>query len=217
VDYQKIYDSLISRAKVRNILDYTEKHHIVPRCLGGSDDLENLVCLTPEEHYLAHQLLTKLYPKHEGLARAAHMMCTGRPTNKYYGWVRRRFAEAQRESVKGENNPCFNTRLIFNPAERKTKRISIDEVLPEGWREGAVYDFDAYFERLSQTEQKKKIKAQKLQAKIENLRNLHKVYSEEGFQGVLKTGYDKSKANLVMQFAKYLPEFVPQNGKRRGG
>jgi hypothetical protein len=37
------------------------------------------------------------------------------------------------------------------------------------------------------------------------------------FKGVcvLKLGYKYSKPNLVSQLAKYLPEFLPQNGKPR--
>ncbi len=38
---------------------YYEEHHIMPRSLGGTDDRENLVLLTPREHYIAHLLLTK--------------------------------------------------------------------------------------------------------------------------------------------------------------
>lgn len=38
---------------------YTEKHHIIPKSLGGTNDSENLVLLTGREHYVAHWLLTK--------------------------------------------------------------------------------------------------------------------------------------------------------------
>ena len=216
MNYQKIYNDLIERAKNRQIDQYTEKHHIVPKCLGGPDNPENIALLTPEEHYLAHQLLTKLHPSNKGLAKAAHMMCSGRPTNKYYGWVRRRFSEAQRQSVLGENNPVYGTRMIFNLSLRQTKRIDKDEALPEGWVEGAVYDFDGYFDRLTKKEEKEKKRLEKRSKKVEELRELHEVYVEKGFEGVLRLGYDKSKQNLVMQFSKYLPEFVPQNGKKRG-
>ena len=41
-------------------LQYWEKHHIIPRCIGGSDKKENLVWLTAREHYIAHWLLTKI-------------------------------------------------------------------------------------------------------------------------------------------------------------
>jgi NUMOD3 motif len=60
MNYQKIYNNLISRANSRIVEDYVEKHHIIPRCLGGTDSKENIVNLYPEEHYLAHLLLCKL-------------------------------------------------------------------------------------------------------------------------------------------------------------
>jgi hypothetical protein len=54
MNYFKIYKSLIERAINRNLEEYTESHHIIPRCMNGTDDIENLVNLTPEEHYIAH-------------------------------------------------------------------------------------------------------------------------------------------------------------------
>ncbi len=67
MNYQLIYNNLCERAKCRyGLTDYTEKHHIIPRSLGGNDRSENLVLLTYREHKLAHRLLTKIYPdKHE--------------------------------------------------------------------------------------------------------------------------------------------------------
>lgn len=44
-----------------------EKHHILPRSLGGEGTDENLVSLTPREHFLCHLLLTKML---EGEAKA---------------------------------------------------------------------------------------------------------------------------------------------------
>ena len=43
----------------RGLTCYTEKHHIIPRCMGGTDDKGNLAILTAREHYIAHLLLTK--------------------------------------------------------------------------------------------------------------------------------------------------------------
>jgi len=93
MNYQKHYDLLIERTKFRNIVEYTEIHHIIPRCLGGSDREDNLAELTPEEHYVAHQLLVKIYPENSGLVYAAFMMGSSRINNKVYGWLRRRHAE----------------------------------------------------------------------------------------------------------------------------
>lgn len=70
----KIYHELINRAKERKLLGYVERHHIIPRCLGGSDEPSNLVKLTAREHYIAHLLLSRAYPKHYGLALASFRM-----------------------------------------------------------------------------------------------------------------------------------------------
>lgn len=96
MDYQAHYDRLICRARGRVLVDYKERHHVVPRCMGGVDHPSNLVDLTAEEHYVAHQLLIRIYPNIKKLATAASMMarrCTG---NKAYGWLRRRVSEAKR-------------------------------------------------------------------------------------------------------------------------
>lgn len=62
--YNKWYNSLVKRCQMRGLdkkcVDfYTEKHHIIPRSLGGDNSKSNLVLLTAREHYLAHWLLTK--------------------------------------------------------------------------------------------------------------------------------------------------------------
>lgn len=58
--YTRVYYNIIDRATSRNILGYTEKHHIIPRSLGGSNDSSNLVALTAKEHFICHLLLTRM-------------------------------------------------------------------------------------------------------------------------------------------------------------
>lgn len=58
--YTSIYYSIIERSRNRNISGYTEKHHIIPKSLGGTNNRNNLVLLTAREHYLCHVLLTKM-------------------------------------------------------------------------------------------------------------------------------------------------------------
>ena len=76
---------------------YYEKHHIIPLCCDGTNKKDNLVLLTPEEHYLAHQLLVKIYPKNSGLVFAAVRMTMSpngkRMNNKLYSWLRKRHSE----------------------------------------------------------------------------------------------------------------------------
>lgn len=60
MDYRKIYDAIIERAKARKKPnERLEIHHIVPRSLGGTDKLENLVTLTIREHYVAHRVFDR--------------------------------------------------------------------------------------------------------------------------------------------------------------
>jgi len=95
MDYTRIYGELVQRGKTRciNVDDYYEKHHIVPKCLGGTDDSSNLVKLTPEEHYVAHQLLIKMHPNNPKLIYATTMLMyhnsDRRLCNKEYGWIKR--------------------------------------------------------------------------------------------------------------------------------
>lgn len=102
MDYSKIYIELMERSFGRNIDGYVERHHIVPKCMGGDNHPRNIAILTPEEHFLAHQLLVKIYPKHYKLAFALHNMCIGnnrrdqkRNNNKLYGWHKKRVSQAQ--------------------------------------------------------------------------------------------------------------------------
>lgn len=55
-----------------------EEHHIIPRCLGGTDSKSNLVLLTVKEHFRAHILLADIYPDSGKLALACTMMLRGR-------------------------------------------------------------------------------------------------------------------------------------------
>jgi hypothetical protein len=59
--YTKWYISIIQNAEVRILQDiYYEKHHIIPKSLGGENDKNNLVKLTAKEHFICHKLLVKM-------------------------------------------------------------------------------------------------------------------------------------------------------------
>ena len=111
MDYLRIYNQLIERSKNRNLESYTEVHHIIPRCLNGDDSKENLVTLTPREHFIAHLLLCKIYPEHKGLRMALWMMSNVKdknqkrytPNSRLYEMIRLEY----RETISGENHPSF--------------------------------------------------------------------------------------------------------------
>ena len=64
--YKSWHDSIIKKALNRKLSGYLEKHHILPKSLGGSDNKDNLVELTAKEHFIVHMLLCKFT---KGLAR----------------------------------------------------------------------------------------------------------------------------------------------------
>lgn len=147
MDYQKHYTLLMARAQARKLEQYYEKHHIIPRCLGGSDSADNLVNLTGREHFIAHQLLVKIYPKNHSLAKAANMMCVAtskmpRSQNRLYEWLRIRLREAQRICQTGEGNSNFGKIWICNDQLRLNKKIDkyqLGDYIEQGWKQGRSF------------------------------------------------------------------------------
>lgn len=75
MDYKNIYEKIIEKARSENRVKefdiYYENHHILPRCMNGSNDCENLVLLTAKEHFICHKILPEIYPNEVGLKIAA--------------------------------------------------------------------------------------------------------------------------------------------------
>lgn len=143
MNYQRIYNQLIERSRTRIPPEgYIEHHHIVPRCMNGSNDKENIAILTPEEHFIAHVLLVKMYPKHAGLILGVFKMChsswstKGRKRRKLYGWLKRRHAEYMKERMKGENNPNYGKHWIWIHKGNENRKIEKTNFIPDGWEKG---------------------------------------------------------------------------------
>ena len=111
MNYALHYTRLIDRARCRVLAGYVEKHHVVPRCLGGTDDDTNIVNLTAEEHYVAHQLLVKIHPNVCGLAYAAVVMAKRCSSNKAYGWLRRMVSESRKNKRRGSLSPEWRAKI----------------------------------------------------------------------------------------------------------
>lgn len=211
MNYQKIYESLIENARHRTLNGYAERHHVIPKCIGGSDDKDNLVNLTPEEHYVAHQLLVKIYPTNKKLIHAAVMMIPNRPSNKMYGWLRRKLAKTISENQTGLGNSQYGTTWIFHEmfGSKKIDKKNLVAYIDQGWYKGRIIKYQ---------KSKNPTKfSQKRSSDIDLYKMYYDVYSKHGFKKFVEiTGYKHSKQNLVQRFKKLVPEFVPQNGKKRG-
>lgn len=106
MNYVRIYEAFIQgrRKKESEIVGYSERHHIVPRCMGGDDSGCNLIQLTPEDHFFAHLVLAKAHGGRDLWAACLLMANIDGRANaikfrRMYGVVRRRWGEA----AVGEN------------------------------------------------------------------------------------------------------------------
>lgn len=118
MDYQKIYNQIIERAKSENRVKggeiYYENHHITPKCLGGKGKLyefnhPNLILLTAREHFLCHLLLVEIFPDQIKLKHALWLMNQGivRYTKKTYSpssKIYERLKLERNKHIKGENS-----------------------------------------------------------------------------------------------------------------
>ncbi|WCZ66256.1 homing endonuclease [Yersinia phage MHG19] len=102
MNYFKIYNQLINKGLTRgfsksSIGYYTESHHIIPRCMGGTDDSSNIVLLTGREHFIAHQLLFKIHRTPE-LIFAVHVMTASNQgqhrKSRLYEWIRKEHSKS---------------------------------------------------------------------------------------------------------------------------
>jgi len=102
MNYQLIHDSIIDRAKTRVLPKetYTERHHIIPRCMGGTDDKSNLVDLTAKEHFIIHKLLVEIYPNEYGLILTYYLFVNGTNKSNHNGKEYYRIGVKEYERVK---------------------------------------------------------------------------------------------------------------------
>jgi hypothetical protein len=135
MNYALIYADLIKHRRM-NVIETGEVHHILPKCLGGDNSTANLIRLTYREHYIAHRLLTKIYPKNHNLKYAVYMMSliqsskSRHPTSKQISISRQNLSEAAK--IRS---------LWFNPGKtensRKAARLRMIENNPitkEPWK-----------------------------------------------------------------------------------
>lgn len=75
MNYKKHYTLLLEKHGTREKPEgYSERHHIVPRCLGGGDEEENLIYLSARCHFIAHAMLTRIHPGNHKLLTAYWLM-----------------------------------------------------------------------------------------------------------------------------------------------
>lgn len=131
MNYASIYFSLMEYRK-KNVIATGEVHHILPRCLGGDDSVTNLVRLTYREHYIAHRLLTKIYPENHSLKYAVYMMSlvqsskTRQPTSRQVAVGRQNLSDAAKI-----RSAWFNPGRTDNSRSAARKRMTENNPITE--------------------------------------------------------------------------------------
>jgi hypothetical protein len=106
MNHLNVYVDLITKAQSRilfNRIGY-HHHHILPSAMGGTDDPDNLVFLTPKEHMLAHTLLAFSYPNQWGAVEMIGL----RSLHKLPKWKRRRIAHWRAQLQRAARVRSFN-------------------------------------------------------------------------------------------------------------
>ena len=94
---------------------YFERHHIIPRALGGDNRPNNLISLKASDHLLSHLLLAKIHGGIMWLAVKAMLDFEPNRNKKYrkvtnkhlrnkYNWVRANVAKNYSERFSGQNS-----------------------------------------------------------------------------------------------------------------
>ena len=133
MNYRRIHDKLIARARNRPLRGYREVHHVKPRCLGGADDEANLVSLTYREHFLVHWLLTKFHFGNERrlLCFALARMATPIGERVLLSWQASVVARARRQAgdltvirgALGDNLSLIRPSNVHNVRRHVTRTI----------------------------------------------------------------------------------------------
>ena len=89
--------------------EYHERHHIIPRCMGGDNSKENFIDLFAKEHFIAHKLLALENPDNYKLVYAWWMMAFVKSDNQErYELTPEEYEEVKKvfsKSMSGENGP----------------------------------------------------------------------------------------------------------------
>lgn len=128
--YTSWYFAIIDKAKERITEGYTEKHHIIPKTLGGKNDKSNIAVLTAREHFVCHLLLTKMLSddNRNKMVYALHMLSNASnklhqrytPSSKLYEYERKIFSETHSARMK-------NSHPLQNPVHKLAHQLGVDK------------------------------------------------------------------------------------------
>lgn len=210
--YSKTYYSLIEKVKQRGWKKAKgrERHHIIPQSLGGTNEKDNLVYITPREHFICHWLLIKMTEGDERgkmLYALQGMKAENKFQNRYHTKITARVYEKYRLEHAENHSKVMKGR----PAHNKGRKMSEEQkqLLREKAREnhasGKIYSAESQKKRVA------KVLGQKRSDETRRLMSLkskgipkgpqsdeHRLAISLGGKGIKKkTGHSTNVANAV--------------------
>lgn len=114
---------LFFRDNVKDEDNYQEIHHIVPRCMGGNDEYDNLIYLYAQEHYYAHKLLALENPENNSL-QCAWLAVSGWKNKNHQNEIKLTPEEYEQARLKVSN--IMKNREITEETKRKISENHAD-------------------------------------------------------------------------------------------
>jgi len=117
--YTKIYFQLIEDRKNKpEPSGYCEKHHIIPRSMGGSNSKENIVKLVLRDHLFAHRLLIRMTSgrNKSKMTLALFLMMSGKQSSLF------RIPETVRSRFVRDYADFMRKRVVSEETKEKMRR-----------------------------------------------------------------------------------------------
>jgi len=160
MNYSALYTRLIeSRQRLnRQYSTYCgyERHHILPKSLGGSNKKENLVVLTPREHCLAHMILAKMYEGEQKAKMCFALISLAKLRNKNRQFITsREYDRLRRAHYAALQDPDYKAwRSAITKAQwTPERRAAVSAKTKEQWINGPKresFSSDAYRKKKSE-------------------------------------------------------------------
>ncbi len=215
--YTKIYNRLIEKAQTRTIDEstYIEKHHIIPKSFGGTNKKENLVILTPREHFICHWLLTKMVLgeyRQKMLLALSFMQGRNKAQKKYDTKITAKVYDRIRKEVAEICNIHKHNRIVTDETKRKISLALLGKPRDEDTRK-KISESHAGKKQSTEHAQASAIARTGLKRSEEakqNMRKKHKPLSKETKHKMSESRKGKSPWNKGL--TKETDERVKQNG-----
>lgn len=215
--YTNLYFKLVSKEMYDG---YTEKHHIIPRSLGGDNSKENIISISARYHFLCHYLLTKMVPENtkewRSLIKAFNMMNANSDNHpdrymnaRLFESNRKHMSETMSINSSGENNSQHGTMWIMEISTGESIRIKKEEwnsYDKSVYKKGRSYDKDLYLDKMKNPDLYWKIGYEKRKEPVglrnclvnENLPESER-YLEENLKGARRLSY-KNKLGIILGY-----------------